>query len=195
MQAEQIATVAGRGTDDLPGWRKPVAHLRAKMRRTSSVTHNMTSHTICHTQHDVTHNMTSDEVLLIFALKWATGFLQPDVSRLHNRRTVRDRIRAVRRRAKPACLSVSVSSLDQQPCPQCRLAGQVYSVLAVIAVNTVAQQVSFKVLSSQRWHGWSRLSQTSLSYCVDDKSTLGSASLYLTAAVIEIWLNRSCIQV
>ena len=39
MQAEQTATVAGRGTDDFPGWRKPVAHLRAK-RRTSSTVQN-----------------------------------------------------------------------------------------------------------------------------------------------------------
>ncbi len=59
MQAGQTATAAGRSTDAFVGWRKPVAFVRAKVRRTSSVT------------------QMRDEVHLNFVLKKATGFLQP----------------------------------------------------------------------------------------------------------------------
>ncbi|KAL0021899.1 hypothetical protein WJX79_000407 [Trebouxia sp. C0005] len=74
LQARQTAAFNGRGTDDFPGWRKPVAHLRAKLKRSSSIPE--------------TPGTTSD------------------VSRLRTRRSVKERIRAVRRRATPACLSV-----------------------------------------------------------------------------------------
>ncbi|DBA74275.1 TPA: hypothetical protein ACH3X1_011056 [Trebouxia sp. C0004] len=74
LQVRQPAAFNGRSTDDFPGWRQPVAHLRAKLRRTTSVTQ--------------------------------TTSTMSDVARSRNRRSVRDRIRAVRLRATPACLSV-----------------------------------------------------------------------------------------
>ena len=65
VQARQTAVFDGHSTDDFPGWRKRDAQLRAKLRRTSSITQTKTS----------SITQTRDEVHLNFALTKATSFL------------------------------------------------------------------------------------------------------------------------
>ncbi|KAL0054973.1 hypothetical protein WJX82_005334 [Trebouxia sp. C0006] len=117
--AEQSATVAGRGTDDFVGWRHPVAHFKAKLRRSSSVANNMST--------------------------------APGVSRLRTRRSLKERLRAVKWRATPACMSVLYIEGHGYALPNAREAPG-----AGRLSTTTESRIQIDKLDNQTWGIWSR---------------------------------------